>query len=271
MAKVKVVPTAQFRPGKCAVSADTRGPFIDTGVTIPRYGRIYLSIPWVKTRLSDAGELDTATVKRLKEKLEAQIILTKNLEKVQEDYHTLVDAVTPYIDVPVETQIVEKTVLATPNEEQIEAWIEKNGAASRAVQKAKRVEPGSSAEWFSVYGPTGPVKTQDKKREADVVDAAPSPTNDDGPAKTYELFGQTVELDEVLGLTVKEVAAFCEEKDDDFKAALVLREFHLAEKGKRSVRKGVLEPLGYWDEEEDEALFPSFEEETDTVPSDEEE
>ena len=260
MAKVRVVPTAQQRPGKCAVSGDTQGPFLDTGVTVPRYGRVYLSIPWVKVRLNDAGELDTEAIKAFKKEIADQRTTIKSLEVVREAYNQFVEVVTPYIDVEPEVQVVEKTVTATPTEEQIGEWIAKNGAASITVQKAKLVEPGSSEEWFGIYGPTGPVKTQDKKPETEAV-ADPSPTEDEGPSSTYELFGQSVNLDEVLGLNVKEVAEFCEEKDEDFKASLVLREFYLAQKGERHVRKGVLEPLGYWDKEEDEALYPEFEEE----------
>lgn len=45
----QIVDEAKRRPGKCAASRDTEGPFIDTGCWIPeREPYLYLSVRWVE-------------------------------------------------------------------------------------------------------------------------------------------------------------------------------------------------------------------------------
>lgn len=84
-----IVPEAVEVPGRCAVSQSETGPFYDTQVTIPRHGRLYLSIPWLNSVAADLGlvpasELHDA-LEDLDGSLEAQQALTGRVERFEAD------------------------------------------------------------------------------------------------------------------------------------------------------------------------------------------
>ena len=65
----EIVETASLRPGKCVISGETQGPFLDTGETVPRYGRIYISPKWLKQHLTTLGYLDKKDADRRRVRL----------------------------------------------------------------------------------------------------------------------------------------------------------------------------------------------------------
>ena len=270
MAKTQVVKNAKFRPGKCALSNDTQGPFLDTGREIPRYGRVYLSFKWLDEHLRTAGYLSQQQVAELQELVDEVSDKNRKLEEKAQYLDELVNAVLPYIP-ETDPEVVEKEVVRhrAPTDDEIAEWIEKSGGNHPVVRRAKAPEPGSAEEWDALYGHRRDVKPEKKVQyrqqdETEVTDEPggdPDETHDEGPSRYYELHDQQIDLDEVLKQNVSDIAQFAEDKDEDFKDALVRREYFLARQGARHVRKGVLAPLGYWDEEDDEALIPDDEEE----------
>lgn len=243
MAKVQVVETARLRPGRCAVSAETRGPFIDTGKSVPRYGRIYLSVAWVKTRLRDAGYLDEKTeadpeINDLQDRV-------SELEETEAKYNNLLDIVSEFVPTPEpEVQEVEVQVARKPTDDEIADWIRNYGADNKVVQSAKRVEKGSTEEWFSLYGDKVAVTPQEVAEEVHQ-----EPIHPDEPMQLFSVHDQEVDLDVVLDQNVENVLTFSEDKGEGFPAALARREVFVAEREGRKPRKGVLAPLGFWNEE----------------------
>lgn len=272
MAKPKVVPTAARRPGRCAISKETQGPFLDTGKDIPRFGRVYLSFRWLEPMLRNNEHLNfipETEVEELREQVREAKEREAAAEERAEDFDALIEAVTPYLpESETEVQEVEVVRHRKPTDEEIQHWIQQNGGDHPAVRRARRPEPGSTEEWYALYGgkaPTQPAPTVSPPPSTEVSEE--EPTEEAGPSKTFEVHGQDVDLDEVLSLNVKDIGNFAADKSEEFQAALVRREFHLAQQNEGRVRKGVLDPLGYWDDEEDEPLIPL--DETDETENDE--
>jgi len=245
----KIVPTARLRPGKCVLSGDTQGPFLDTGNNLPRYGQVYISIKWLKPALVDSGIILEEDGTELKAKLEAlESERAKLLEEVEE-YRNLISVIEPHLPKP-PTEVVERKVihLRAPTDEEIEKWIAENGATHHVVRNAQAPEKGSSEEWQKLYNTKKdkPVTDDDLEQLSQELSKELEPS---GPTKVVELFGQQLDLDKILSENTKTIADFCQEKPDSFIEALVRREFYLAEVKSKDPRKGVLEPLGFWDNE----------------------
>ena len=274
-----VTNTARHRPGKCAISGDTQGPFIDTKRDIPRFGRIYLSLSHLDNVLRKNGYLKQEDVEEIREQNGQYQAEIQRLTDIELDFNSLREIMKDYIPDP-EPEVIEREVKVprAPTDEEIEEWIKTRGGDHEAVRTAKAPEKGSSEEWFSIYGDP----REQQKTSSPVEKAAPGTTaleresedeNDDGPPKVVEFYEQNVDLDKILSENVGTIAEFLDGKPEDFVEAVVRREFYLAEMMEREPRKGVLSPFGYWGE--DGALHPDeFEvEETDegTLELDEEE
>lgn len=276
---VKVTETARRRPGKCALSGETQGPFLDTGQTVPRYGRVYISLKWLEQPLRELGYLKKTDVEELTEENKSLQSEVERLQEVEDAHRELVDSVTPYLPTPEpEVREVKVKVERKPTDEEIAKWIEKNGGDHPVVRNARRVEKGSYEEWSGLYGESGPQpspRTPEPDSDEDSEEGETSTdASDEGPAKVVTVFDQDVDLDKVLAQNVGDVVSFTEGKGEEFEAALVRREYFIAERDERSVRKGVLEPLGYWDDEDDEPLIPldeADEEETEVEDEDSDE
>lgn len=273
MARTGVVKNAKFGPGKCAISGDTKGPFLDTGQNVARYGRIYLSFKWLDEHLRTAGYLKEEDVADLKESFEQLSEENTELESKAETFDSLIEAISGYLPEQ-EPEVVEQPVVRhrEPTDDEIEDWIKRKGANHPAVRAAQPYEAGSSEEWEALYGHRRERKPKTRKelKQEQITDneAQDVQTADDGPSRFIELHEQTVDLDEVLAQSVKDVTAYAENKSDDFKLSLAKREHFLAKKNSRNVRKGVLLPLGYWDEDEDESIYPSDEGDEDDTTGD---
>ena len=254
MAAPEIVPTAKLRPGKCVLSGETQGPLIDTKRDLPRYGRVYVSLRWFDNILRDAGYIKGEEVEQLRAQLKDYHEEVESLRSVEADFNSLLETITDYLPQP-EAEIVEREVSVprAPTDEEIETWIAERGGAHEAVQKAKIPDKGSTEEWFRIYGnPRDPKPAREEvTSESKTEEVKP----DDGPDKIVELYEQQVDLDKVLAENIDTIQEFLEGKPEYFIEAIVRREWHLAEHLGRKVRKGVLEPLGYWDSE-DGALYP---------------
>lgn len=247
----KVVETAKFRPGKCAITGDTTGPFIDTKVKIPRYGTLYLSLTGLQTILRDHGYLSPEETEALREDNDRLQEEVRRLTEVEDSHTELVDAVRPYIETEVEEVTVTNEVLRAPNDEEIEEWIRTKGADHPAIQKAKRVEKGSPEEWSALYGDTPPGHPDFRKAphagvEQTVTTVAEGTTLDlTTDTNVITVHDQEVDLNTVLDQNVGDVVAWAEGHDDSVKEALVQAELDLAEQKGREPRKGVIEGLGF--------------------------
>lgn len=254
----KVVETAKLRPGKCAITGDTKGPFIDTKVKINRYGTLYLSLRGLETILRDHGYLSPEETESLREDNDRLQEEVRRLSEVESDHLQLVDAVREYIEPEVREVTVTNEVLRAPNDEEIEEWIANKGADSLAVQRAKRVEKGSPEEWRALYGDVPPGHPDFRKAphagsEQTVTDVAEGTTLDlTTDTNIVVVHDQEVDLNSVLDQNVGDVLAWAEGHDESVKEALVQAEFDLAESKGRDPRKGVIEGLGYELPEDDE-------------------
>ena len=274
-----VTNTARHRPGKCAISGNTSGPFIDTKRDIPRFGRIYVSLSALDNILRKNGYLKEEDVEEIREQNGRYQEEIQRLNDIELDFNSLMETISEYLPEP-EAEVIEREVNVprAPTDEEIEKWIRNRGGDHEAVQNAKTPEKGSSEEWFSIYG--NPRDQKEVSSTPQKPAAGPTPLekesedeNDDGPPKVVEFYEQNVDLDKILSENVGTIAEFLDGKPEDFVEAVVRREFYLAEMMEREPRKGVLSPFGYWGE--DGALHPDeFEaEETDegTLELDEEE
>lgn len=243
--RLKVVETARRAPGKCALTGSSSGPFLDTGKELPRYGRIYFSLHMLKPLLRDVGFYYEEEVAELNERLAQAEKEVERLTEVENDHTQLVDAVKGYIEVEPEVHVEVRREVRKPTDEEVEAWIEQFGADHPAVQRAKKPVKGSTEQWFRLYGNKG------KQFAAPTEESEEEPENENSESEEdegrfVELHEQKVDLDKILAENVKTVVEFAEGKDPEFEKALVRREFILSE---GNPRKGVLQALGYWDED----------------------
>lgn len=265
----RIVNTAQRSPGKCAISGDSSGPFIDTGKDVKRYGRIYLSIKFFDEPLRELGYIGPEETSRLSSEIKSALTENVELQGFKEKYEELIEAMLPYVPVPApKTVEVKKVVPRDPSDTEVEEWIKKHGNNHPAIKAAIGMEKGSTEEWFSLYRdkhdkPEKLVTTKEQQAlNTEKAQEEQVPGNDEGgPDKFFTLMDQEVDLDKLLKEPAKTVVSVAEGKPDEFVEALVRREWYIAETKKKSPRKSVLLPLDYWDEEDDVPLYPSDEEE----------
>lgn len=267
----RIVDTASRRPGKCALSGDNSGPFIDTGKDIKRYGRVYLSVKFFDEPLRNLGYIGPKETEKLKADKESLIELNTFLTSRSDHLEDLLNAVTPYIPEPEpKTVIVKERITRDPTDEEIAKWIKENGADNPVVREASRVEKGSTEEWMRLYG-----EGKHASYEKPIVEVAEEveiiQVDNEGPSKNYTLMDQELNLDTILSENVNVINTFLEGKEEDLVAAVIRREWYLSEKNDREVRKGILAKQGYWDEEDDEPLYPVDEDEEDEEETKEEE
>lgn len=96
-----IVPEAVEVPGRCAVSQSTTGPFVDTLITIPRHGRLYLSVPWLNSIAADLGlvpapELADA-LEDADDALARAAVLSERVERFEEDIANVTDAMVAWL------------------------------------------------------------------------------------------------------------------------------------------------------------------------------
>lgn len=88
-----VVQRAGFRPGKCIVTGDIDGPFLDCGIKYEKDGywnRLYLHLPWVEQVARDhCGMVPRSEVTDLQNRVEAA---ERKLEALVTDSKALAEA-----------------------------------------------------------------------------------------------------------------------------------------------------------------------------------
>lgn len=89
-----IVPEAIEVPGRCAVSKSTTGPFLDTQVTIPRHGRLYISIPWLESVSAELGWVPAADLHAATEDLDTALGVVAGLAERVEGFDEAVSNTT---------------------------------------------------------------------------------------------------------------------------------------------------------------------------------
>lgn len=91
-----IVPEAAEVPGRCALSQSTTGPFVDSQITIPRHGRLYLSVPYLNSIAAELGWVPAAELVQALENLDDAYDtvqrLTLRVERFEEDVQNVTDA-----------------------------------------------------------------------------------------------------------------------------------------------------------------------------------
>lgn len=261
----KVVPTAKMRPGKCAITGDTTGPFIDTKVKIARYGTLYLSIRGLADVLRPQGFLSPEETEALREDNDRLQEEVRRLTEIENDYHTLVDSVSRHIEVEPEIREVKQVTERAPTDDEIEDWIERKGGDHPAVIRARPYEKGSSEEWRELYGDIPPGHPEFSKAPATsnrATLAQELASKDAGSVvqvtktgtRVVEIHEQDVDLYQVLDQNVNDVMAWAEGHDENVQEMLIDAEYVRAKEQNRNPRKSLIEGLGYEYEEEDQEV-----------------
>lgn len=98
-----IVAEATEVPGRCAISGSETGPFLDTQVTIPRHGRLYLSIPYLNSVSSETGFVPAAEHEKVLEERDelmgAVEGLSRRVERFDEDVQNVADAMISWLAV----------------------------------------------------------------------------------------------------------------------------------------------------------------------------
>lgn len=261
----KVVPTARNRPGKCVLSGDNRGPFLDTGKTVTRYGRIYIGLYALDEPLRELGWLKGEQVEELQKENQRLKAHIEALEAVKADYDTLIETLTPYLPKPPpEKVILKEKVTREPTDNDIIEFIRRHGKDHPVIKAAGSLEKGSTEEWNKLY--REPVTGELKKSSEPEVEKVQEEEEEiivleEGPLKIYNLKDQEVDIEALLKENAKTVADFCEDQPEEFIEAVVRYEWYMTEQKDKQPRKSLMKALGYWDDEDDEPLAPADEEE----------
>lgn len=268
MPEMHIIDKPKAAPGRCLVSSDGRGPMLDTGKDIRRYGRVYLALDALRRPLEANGWLNPEHAEELRNSEKAAREKAELLQDRADDYEDLLqrlaDAVGDLLP-KAEPQVVTKTeeITRPPTHEEIEDWLDKN-PDHPILRRRRPLEPGSQEEHSKLYGSPIDRRKQDhsrnlaRKRAEDTKakqSADPTIEQNHGPVqeqKHVDLHGQTVNVDELLSEKVSTVIAFCDGQPQEFREAVVNRELELADEAGRKARKGVIEGLGFEFVEDDD-------------------
>lgn len=204
-----VVPTAQLAPGVCFISGDNNGPFIDTGISIPRRGRVYLSLKAVGPFMRAAGWVPEAEVHEALAAIDERIDGIESVVAEAEKYRAIAERLTPLLPQPepeVREVAVFKDARVAAQNEQLRAKVRELTAALGEAQAAATktaASPDTTSEG------SAPVSGE----------PAPSPET---PTVTIE--DQEVDLDALLDRSVPDVVAVAGSWPEDAKLALLARE-----------------------------------------------
>lgn len=211
MPEVRIIQNAQAAPGTCLLSGDNEGPFIDTGRNVRQLGgRVYISLKHLAPLLRQHGWRDDKDTEGLREQAASLAEDVQRLTEVAKNHEALVAAVAAFVPDPEPVErVVTRTEVRDPTDEDIQRFLTNNPRVLRSLQPAER---GSSEEWNSLYRPKS-------APQADPVTVEPEapPTSDGdadgdaaGPPSKVEVLGTTVDLDEVLSLSVDDILDYAE-------------------------------------------------------------
>lgn len=241
MSVPSIVEHAQAAPGVCFISGDNEGPFIDTGRTVRRVGRIYLSLKHLGPLLRSHGWLTTEDTEELRHEIDRLKGTIQGLSVTAEKHANLVEAISPFAPQP-EAVEVERVVerFREPTQADIADYVARNPHVLRSL---KTKEPGSVEEWNELYRPDKH-KTDTTAAVADVEQEETPPISSDSvgdaPASVIEIHGQEVNLDEVLDNNVNDIADFLDGIPVEAQRALLEREVWRAEARGDKPRKTII-------------------------------
>lgn len=219
MATATIVDRAHLTPGKCFLSGDFNGPFVDTGHSIRGIGRIYLAVKHLGPLMRAAGWVPSDEVLQ---GIEDAVALREESEELRERAEladALVAAVSPLLPKPtpieVQVPVTDRKVLR-----QLETALEKQAELREiAANLQARID--------------GLIAAQKATTEATPTSDAEGSGSEAGEAKVIEIAGQPVNLDDLLGRKAKDVISVAEGWDITDRYALAERERELAaEKGR---------------------------------------
>lgn len=252
MAITRKIERAQLRPGKCLFSGDSKGPFIDTGVDIDGYGRVYLSIRHLEGMLRPYGFRSGPEVVEMLEKLGTVTQQNTELRKFKDGWEEAVETIRPFMpEVPPEIVVHTQIQYEEPDDEQIELWLKRNPDHPLVVQY-RPYDAGSSEEWQALYAGHNEKKRakaakerarEEWEKQNKLRAEIEAVTEDDGPPRFIELMGQQVDLDMVLQADVQSILTMAGDMPAEFHGPLLEREKYLAKKGGTEPRKTLVKGL----------------------------
>lgn len=236
MSAPQIVQSAQAAPGTCILSGDNEGPFIDTGRTIRRHGRVYLSLKHLGPLLRANGWLTTEEAADLHVEARNEARKARELSERVRKLDDLIEAIKPFVPAP--EPVTNTVVQREPRDitdSDVQDFLERNPTF---IEQYRPAPKGSTAEWNKLYRN----KPASKAAPAPVEDPE-SPAGDasggEEPAATFEVHGQEVNLDDVLSHKVAEITDFAE-GHEGLAHALAVREEWRAKQAGREPRKTVL-------------------------------
>lgn len=268
MPEMRITDKPKTAPARCLVSSDGRGPMLDTGRDIRRYGRVYIALDALRRPLEANGWLNPEHAEELRNEAAKARQEAEQVKEYADAYHDLIsrlsDAVSDLFSEP-EPQVVTKTreVTRAPTHEEIEDWLDSN-PDHPILRRRRPLEPGSQEEHSKLYGSPIDRRKQDhqknlarKRAETKKTQQSTDPTieQDHGPSeeqKHLDLHSQSVNVDELLSEKVNTIVAFCDGQPQEFREGVVNRELELADQAGRKARKGVIEGLGFEFVEDDD-------------------
>lgn len=197
-----VVPTALLAPGACFISGDPNGPFIDTNVSVPGRGRIYLSLKHIGPLMREAGWVPEAEVADLLATVEEFDNATTALNAEAQGFRNIVAALEPLLPKP------------EPVVEQVAAFKDAEvGAENKALQSEindlRQALDATAAELLDAQAAAPPAPTSEGSAQVEPGAAATS------LPETIEVKGQPVDLQALLAESVKTIVSVVEGWPDE--------------------------------------------------------
>lgn len=174
----KITETAQLSPGRCLVSGDYNGPFIDTGQSFRGYGRVVLAVKAIAPLMRELGWVPLEEVEA--QRAEAQSLREKvtEIEDKAEAYDSMLKSLEPFLP---EREVVTREV-ATFKDTQVRKTNERLSEENRELRKRlHELETAAKAQ-------AKPEQTEETEEETET-------TPDLG---TAEVKGQQVDLGKLL-------------------------------------------------------------------------
>lgn len=223
-AEPRIVKNAEQSPGKCLVSGDNDGPFLDTGRNLKFYGRVYLALRHIEPYLEKAGYLHGTKVSALRGQLREAGEELEELRDTVAELKGLRDAVEAFVRKP---EVIEKQVPVYETRQITHADVEKYiNERPYILEKYRPAEPGSIDEWNRLYreDPASPTIGPSEDAAPAGPEAPPTsapggePAADDEPLsvgeedqeREIEVDGVTIDLDEVLAQNVQTIVDYAE-------------------------------------------------------------
>lgn len=223
---VQIVERAQITPGKCFISGDFNGPFIDTGVDIRGRGRVYLALKHFAPVLRDAGWVHEDEVADDIARAEELTDTATELVEKAALADTFIETIAPLLPAPepiVKQVPVKDRAVVRERDRLLEVVAQLEEAVA---QRDGKIRLMAEAQANAEAPPTSETEG--------------SGDSEAGEAVTVEVAGQEVNVDELLARSAKDVIAVAEGWDVTQRWVVAERERELAEAEGRKERVTVV-------------------------------